>query len=98
MDPVIDEGTVAHLAGLARIDLTDKERQAFTKQLRSILDFFSQIREIDTAGVAPAYHALETGNVFREDEATPSLPQDVALANAPKKERGYFKAPRIIDE
>ena len=94
----IDETTVSHLAELARIDLTDQEKKAFTKQLVSILDFFSQIKELDTECVKPAYHALDAGNVFRADEVTPSLPQDVALANAPKKERGYFKAPRIIDE
>ena len=94
----IDEATVTHLAELARIDLNDEEKKEFTKQLISILDFFSQISEIDTDGVEPAYHALDTGNVFREDEVGESLPQEMALANAPEKERGYFKSPRIIDE
>ena len=93
----ISEDTVQHLAELARIDLSDKEKKDFTKQLSSILDFFSEISELDTEKIKPTYHVLELNNVMRKDEVKESLPQDVVLANAPEKEKGYFKSPRIID-
>lgn len=94
----IDESTVEHLANLARIELTDKEIKQFTKQVSSILDFFSELSELDTEDVNPTYHVLEINNVFRDDVVKDSLPREEILANAPKKEKGYFKAPKIIDD
>jgi aspartyl-tRNA(Asn)/glutamyl-tRNA(Gln) amidotransferase subunit C len=94
----IDESTVEHLANLARIDLTDKEIKKFTKQVSSILDFFSELSELDTEDVKPTYHVLEINNVFRDDVAKDSLPREEILANAPEKEKGYFKAPKIIND
>lgn len=92
----IDESTVEHLAELARIDLSEGEKRDFTKQLSSILEFFSKISELDTEDVKPAYHALDLVNVMRADIVEESLPQDIALKNAPEKEDGAFKAPRIV--
>ena len=94
----IDEKTVVHLAELARITLSDNEKKDFAKQLSNILEFFSQISELNTENVKPTYHVLELKNVFREDEPRESLPQDVALRNASRKEKGFFKAPKIIEE
>ena len=94
----INEETVTHLAELARITLSDKEKKEFAKQLSNILEFFSQISELNTENVKPTYHVLEMTNVFREDEPKESLPQDVALKNAPQKEKGFFKAPKIIED
>ncbi|MHA1793556.1 MAG: Asp-tRNA(Asn)/Glu-tRNA(Gln) amidotransferase subunit GatC [Promethearchaeota archaeon] len=92
----IDENTVQHVAELARIYLTDKEKKEFTKQLSNILNFFSEISELDTSHVKPTYHVLDIKNVFRKDEIKKSLPQEVALSNAPQKEKGYFKGPKIV--
>jgi aspartyl-tRNA(Asn)/glutamyl-tRNA(Gln) amidotransferase subunit C len=94
----LDEDTVQHLADLARINLSESEKKEFAKQLSNMMEFFSQISELDTENVQPTYHVLELKNVFREDEVKPSLPQDVALGNASQKEKGYFKAPRIVEE
>jgi aspartyl-tRNA(Asn)/glutamyl-tRNA(Gln) amidotransferase subunit C len=94
----IDEDTVQHLAELARIELSAEEKTEFTKQLSNIIDFFSQISELDTENVKPTYHVLDITNVFREDEVKESLPQDVALKNASQTQDGYFKAPRITEE
>ena len=94
----LDEDTVSHLAELARITLSDKEKKEFAKQLSNIMEFFSQISELDTENVKPTYHVLELTNVFREDKPGESLPQDIALKNAPQKEKGFFKAPRITEE
>ncbi|MFX0101498.1 MAG: Asp-tRNA(Asn)/Glu-tRNA(Gln) amidotransferase subunit GatC [Candidatus Hodarchaeota archaeon] len=94
----INEETVQHLADLARIKLSDVEKKEFTKQLSNILDFFSQISELDTENVKPTYHVLELNNVFREDKVRESLSQDQALKNAPEKDKGYFKAPKIVED
>ena len=98
MSKTIDEDTVVHLAELARITLSDKEKKEFAKQLSNILEFFSQISELDTENVKPTYHVLELKNVFREDEPREGLTQEAALKNAPQKEKGYFKAPKIVEE
>ncbi|NMC07394.1 MAG: Asp-tRNA(Asn)/Glu-tRNA(Gln) amidotransferase subunit GatC [Candidatus Lokiarchaeota archaeon] len=98
MARTIDEETVVHLAELARITLSDKEKKEFAKQLSNILEFFSQISELDTEKVKPTYHVLELKNVFREDEPREGLSQDAALKNAPQKDKGYFLSPKIVED
>ncbi len=92
---MITKKTVDHLGWLARIKLTEEEKEKFTKQLNSILDYFETLDKVE-ADVQPTHHVLGLTNVFREDVAKKSISQEDALANAPKKERGYFKGPRIV--
>ena len=87
---------VEHIAWLAHIELSDKEKALFTEQFNEILDYFKKIDEVDTEGVEPTYHVLDLKNVSRTDETTPSLPIKEALRNAPKKEKKFIKAPRIV--
>jgi len=87
---------VEHVAWLAHIELSDKEKALFTEQFNEILDYFKKIDEVDTEGVEPTYHVLDLKNVSRTDETTPSLPIEEALRNAPKKEKKFIKAPRIV--
>jgi len=87
---------VEHIAWLAHIELSDKEKALFTEQFNEILDYFKKIDEVDTEGVEPTYHVLDLKNVSRTDETTPSLPIEEALRNAPKKEKKFIKAPRIV--
>jgi len=87
---------IEHLAWLARIELTEEEKELFAKQLNQILEYFRKIDEVDTEGVPPTHHVLDLVNVFREDEVTPSLPVEEALKNAPKKEKLFIKAPKIL--
>ncbi len=91
----LTEKDTEHVAMLARISLTPEEIKAFTQQLNNILDYFKKLEEIDTSAVEPTYHVLDLVNVTRPDKVTPSLPVDEALANAPKKQENYFKAPKI---
>ncbi|HOV52419.1 MAG TPA: Asp-tRNA(Asn)/Glu-tRNA(Gln) amidotransferase subunit GatC, partial [Methanothrix sp.] len=60
------------------------------------LEYFHQLDEVDTEGVEPTYRVVELSNIFREDVACPSLSQEEALRNAPRRENGYFKSPRIV--
>jgi aspartyl-tRNA(Asn)/glutamyl-tRNA(Gln) amidotransferase subunit C len=60
------------------------------------LEYFKKIDEVDTEDVEPTYHVLDIINVFRKDKAEPSLPTEKVLKNAPKKEKKFFKASRIV--
>ena len=87
---------VEHTAWLAHIKLSEKEKTLFTEQFNDILDYFKKIDKLDTEDIQPTYHVLDLMNVYREDETTSSLPTKEALKNAPKKEKKFLKAPRIV--
>lgn len=87
---------VEHIACLAHIELTEEEKSLFTEQFNEILEYFKKIDEVDTENVEPTYHVLNLENVTRKDKMVPSLPIDKALRNAPKKEKKFIKAPRIV--
>jgi aspartyl-tRNA(Asn)/glutamyl-tRNA(Gln) amidotransferase subunit C len=88
---------VEHVALLARLRLTEEERERFTTQLNSILEHFEQLQQIDTSGVPPMSHAVPMSNVLREDEPAPSLSPEEALQNAPDRDRDCFRVPRVIE-
>ena len=92
---MITKKNIENISWLARIKLTEEEKENFTKQLNSILDYFKTLDEVE-ADVPPTHHVVGLTNVFRDDVVEKSISQDDALSNAPKKERGYFKGPRIV--
>jgi aspartyl-tRNA(Asn)/glutamyl-tRNA(Gln) amidotransferase subunit C len=94
----IDRAAVDHVARLARLDLSDEERERMEEELTHILAHAERIQQLDLDGVDPTSHTLPIRNVVRPDEVRPSLPQEVALAGAPASEDGRFKVPRIIEE
>ena len=87
---------VEHVASLARIELTEEEKAIFTEQFNDILELFKKIDEADTENVPPTYHVLDLADIYRQDEAKESLSTEETLKNAPKKEDGFFKSPRIV--
>lgn len=89
---------VAHVALLARLDLTDDELVLYTGQLAAILDHAADIEALDLSDVAPTAHPLSIVNVFRADVARPGLDRDEVLAMAPAAEDGRFRVPRIMSE
>jgi len=90
---------VRRIAQLARLRLGPDEEQQLTVQLSAILDHVAELSKLDVTGVEPMTHALAAGEAapLRADEVQPSLPPDVALANAPAREGTCFKVPRIIE-
>jgi aspartyl-tRNA(Asn)/glutamyl-tRNA(Gln) amidotransferase subunit C len=94
----LDRRTVDHVARLARLALSEEERERMQAELTQILDHAAKIQALDLDGVEPTSHALPLSNVMRPDELTPSLSQEEALANAPEVEDGRFKVPRILEE
>jgi aspartyl-tRNA(Asn)/glutamyl-tRNA(Gln) amidotransferase subunit C len=94
----ISRDDVAHVARLARLELTDDELELFTGQLADVLDHANDVAALDTSGVAPTAHPLPLSNVFREDVPGPCLDRDEVLAQAPEAEDGRFRVPRILGE
>lgn len=88
---------VSRIANLARLALTDEERDLYTRQLSEILDYVEQIRALDTTDVPPTSHVLNRP-VDRDDVVGGALDRDEALANAPDAARasGLFKVPRVM--
>ncbi|MDP9070926.1 MAG: Asp-tRNA(Asn)/Glu-tRNA(Gln) amidotransferase subunit GatC [Actinomycetota bacterium] len=94
----ISAADVAHVARLARLDLSDEELSRFAQQLGAVLDHAAGVAALDTAGVPPTAHPLPVQNVFREDEPRPSLEREDVLSMAPSAEDGRFRVPRILGE
>ncbi len=94
----IDMAAVDHVARLARLDLSEAERDRMSVELTHILEHAQRIQALDLDGVEPTTHAVPLRNVMRDDEVTPSLTQEEALENAPENEDARFKVPRIIEE
>ena len=88
---------IEKVAGLARLELSEDEKETFGSQMEQILTYMEQLNRIDTAGVEPTSHAIPVYNVFREDEVKPSFPREEVLVIAPEEEAGHFKVPRIIE-
>ena len=88
---------VRYVADLARLELSPEEVELFTGDMNRILDYMDQLNELDTAGVEPTSHVLSLKNVFREDVVVDSLPVDEVLANAPRRDKGHFVVPKIIE-
>ena len=93
----ITKEEVEHVAKLARLELSEQEKEKLTDQLSGILTYVEKLNSLDTKGVEPTAHVLDIKNVMRDDVARPSLPQERALANAPEKAAGHYKVPKIIE-
>ena len=94
----ITKQDVEKIAKLARLEMNEAEKEAFSRQLSTILSYVRQIENLDTAGVEPTTTVLDQVNVFRPDKSRAGLPQEQALANAPASEQGHFQVPRILEE
>jgi aspartyl-tRNA(Asn)/glutamyl-tRNA(Gln) amidotransferase subunit C len=89
---------VAHLANLARIDLSDDELDHLAPQLSVILESVASISEVAAGDIPPTSHPLPLTNVFREDVVVPGLTAEQALAGAPESEQQRFSVPRILGD
>jgi aspartyl-tRNA(Asn)/glutamyl-tRNA(Gln) amidotransferase subunit C len=88
---------IDHVARLARLALTDEEKAQLRSQLPLILEYAARVGEVAAEDVPPTAYAIPRANVYRDDVPEPSIPQAEALANAPEREDGRFKVPRIVE-
>ena len=86
---------VEHVAKLARLELTEEEKEKFTTQLTDVLKYVDQMNEVDTTGVEPMAHAIDFVNVMREDVVKYEQTKEELMKNAPSEENGFFKVPKI---
>jgi aspartyl-tRNA(Asn)/glutamyl-tRNA(Gln) amidotransferase subunit C len=94
----ITRDEVAHVAGLARLVLTDDELDMFTPQLAKVLEHAQDVEALDVADVPPTSHPYPLVNVLRPDEPRPTLDHDAALAAGPAVEAGQFRVPPVLGE
>ena len=93
----LDTATVAHIAALARIRLSDAELEPLTNELSRILDWVEQLNEVDTTGVAPMASAAVASLPVRDDAVTDGGCRDAILGNAPRTVRGFFAVPKVVE-
>ena len=88
---------VAHVAKLARLNLTEEETKLFESQLGRVLEYAEKLGELDTSNIEVAAHVIPVFDVFREDEQRPSLDADKALDNAPHQANGLFIVTKVVE-
>jgi aspartyl-tRNA(Asn)/glutamyl-tRNA(Gln) amidotransferase subunit C len=93
----ISREDVEHIAFLARLGLSEDEKQTFQEQLSGILEYMKALAEIDTSDIPPTAQVIPLRNVMRADIVAPSLPRDAVLANAPEREGDFLKVPPVLD-
>ena len=95
---MLSQKEVEHIARLAHLRLSPEELSRMREQLSVILDYMQILREVDTSAVPPTAQILPLENITRPDQATPSIPSDEALANAPQRDAGFFAVPKVLDQ
>jgi aspartyl-tRNA(Asn)/glutamyl-tRNA(Gln) amidotransferase subunit C len=95
----ISKQDVEHVARLARLSLTEDEKERFTAQLGSILGYIEKLQQLNTDNVSLTTHVLPVSNVWREDVMETSVlgSPDEILANAPDREGPFFKVKKVIE-
>lgn len=84
------------LEKLAALELSAEEKAALSERLARVLGYVEQLQQVDTEGVEPTSHAIDPGNVLREDEPGDCLPAERALAPAPARRDGHFEVPAVM--
>lgn len=93
----VDKTLILKLEKLARLKLSDSERNKIQGDLNNILKMVGKLEELDLEGVAPLVYINEEVNVLREDEIKHQVDRAAALSNAPDKNEEHFKVPKVID-
>lgn len=93
----LDKATVAHIAALARIRLSEPELEPLVGELSQILTWVGQLNGVDTSGVAPMASVAASGLPMREDRVTDGDCREAILGNAPRSARGFFAVPKVVE-
>jgi len=100
LPPVAVEIDIAHVARLARLELSDEELETYGRQCSELLEHVARIQSIDTTGISSTSHPLPLTNRFREDQVTTEtgLDRQEVLSQAPDTEGPYFRVPPALEE
>lgn len=97
MPNIITDETIEYVSILAKLDLSEEEKEQAKKDMGSMLDYIDKLNELDTQGVEPMSHVFSVSNVFREDVITNGNERDEMLKNAPDKKDGCYKVPKTVE-
>ena len=89
---------IENVAVLSRLSIPEEDQEQTIQDLDEILTYMDNLQSVPTDDVKPTTYARPIQNVFREDEVRETLPREAALQNAPLRENGYFKVPRVLEE
>jgi aspartyl-tRNA(Asn)/glutamyl-tRNA(Gln) amidotransferase subunit C len=95
---MISRADVEHVAGLARLGLTDDEIDLLQGQLNRILEAIGKLQAVDTSAVGPTAQVIALENVMRDDVSRPSMDREAALVNAPLREGAHLRVPVVLEE
>lgn len=97
MANIISDETIEYVGILAKLELSEEEREQAKKDMGGMLDYIDQLSELDTTGVDPMSHVFPVNNVFRADEVTNGDDRENILKNAPEEKDGSFVVPRTVE-
>ena len=93
----ISKETIEYVGILAKLELTEEEKEQAGRDMERMLDYIDQLNELDTEGVEPMSHVFAASNVFREDEVENDDQREQMLSNAPKVKDGSFQVPKTVE-
>lgn len=93
----MDKATVAHMAKLARLKLTDAEQDRLAGDLSGILTWIEQLSEVDTTGIEPMAGGLGMALRWREDQVNDGHVAEQVLANAPDRLDRLYAVPKVVE-
>lgn len=94
---VLTRREVEHIAVLARLELTEEEKQRYAEQLSAIIDYAARLQAVDTRGIPPTSSVLPLHTALRPDQARPGLSPEDLFQNAPDVHNAQFKVPPVLD-
>ncbi len=97
MANVISDETIEYVGILAKLELSDEEKEAAKSDMGRMLDYIDKLNALDTNGVEPMSHVFPVHNVFREDVVTNGDDRDNMLANAPEERDGQYQVPKTVE-
>ena len=96
MAKIIDDETMENVCILAKLSLTEDEKEKAKEDMQKMLDYIDLLNELDTTGIEPMSHVFPIENVFREDVVTNGDNHEAMLANAPKQKENQYQVPKTI--
>ncbi len=97
MANIISDETIEYVGILAKLSLSDEEKEAAKKDMGAMLDYIDKLSELDTDDVEPMSHVFDVSNVFREDEVTNGDMREALLSNAPEVKDNMYMVPRTFN-
>lgn len=97
MANIISDETIEYVGILAKLELSDEEKEQAKKDMGNMLDYIDKLNELDTDGVEPMSHVFPVNNVFRDDVVTNGDDREQILSNAPEEKDGAFVVPKTFD-